>query len=59
MWKSLNLVVISFEKELDVTTRRFDQYAQIVTRRNGDIMLNEQMFIVKIISTNLSRNVGL
>ena len=30
MWKSFNWVVISSEKELEVTTRRFDQYALIV-----------------------------
>ena len=36
MWNSLNWVVISSEKELEVTTRRFDQYALIVIRRMPD-----------------------
>ena len=34
MWKSLSWVVISSEKELEVTTRHFDQYALIVIRMN-------------------------
>ena len=58
MWNSLNLVVISSEKELAVTTRRFVQYALIVSPDDNQSMLTETLscnlqFFSELITTQL------
>ena len=51
MWNSLNWVVISFEKELEVTTSRFDQCAMIVDQhpKTPELKINLRKFGEKII----------
>ena len=47
MWKSLNWVVISSEKELEVTTRRFDQYVLLFIIHSCDMYYSQMQSVVK------------